>query len=187
MPRKRGARFGTRASSESRDATDTTDTPSSKSKLLKRAYMHKPGSFLRIPLSDATYAYARELEAPFTAFYNHRTASPSNDLDEIANKPVLFRVAVRMSDPTRWERIGTKPLEGAVAAPVVGFHQEIGDFRKCVIFDNVGNERSATPEECIGLERDAVWNQEHIEERLLDTFMGRPNATEQHLRVRLRS
>jgi hypothetical protein len=147
---------------------------------------HEPGRFLRIRLSDATYAYAREVEAPFTAFYDHRTASPSNDLDEIANKPVLFTVAVRLSEPTRWEPIGIRPLEGAVAAPVVGFHQEIGDFRKCIIFDSAGNERTATPEECVGLERDAVWDQNHIEERLLDTFTGRPNAVEQHLRVRLR-
>ena len=146
---------------------------------------HEPGMFLTIRLPDGTYGYGRELESPFTALYDYRTTSPSTDLDEIANKPILFSTVVRLSDPTRWKRIGVRTLEGVVAEPVVAFHQEIGDFRKCVIFDSLGNERAATPEECIGLERDAVWDQEHIEERLLDTFMGRPNAAEQHLRVRL--
>jgi hypothetical protein len=147
---------------------------------------HEPGTFLRIRLPDGTYGYGRELEGPFTAFYDYRTTTPSDDLDVIADKPVLFSVGVRLQDPTRWERIGARALEGVVAEPVVGFHQEIGDFGKCIIFDSAGNARTATPEECVGLERDAVWDQDHIEERLLDKFMGRPNVAEQHLRVRLR-
>ncbi|WP_224362896.1 immunity 26/phosphotriesterase HocA family protein [Hyalangium versicolor] len=46
----------------------------------------------------------------------------------------------------------------------------------CPSFDTAGNERSAEPQECVGLERLAVWEEENVEERLLDTFMGRPNA-----------
>jgi hypothetical protein len=63
--------------------------------------------------------------------------------------------------------------------------QGIGDFRKCTIFDSAGMEMSATPEDCIGLERAAVWDPHHIEKRLLDAFMGRPNEDEMRARARL--
>lgn len=146
---------------------------------------HQPGTFLRIPLSDGTFAYGRQLEDPYTAFYHYRTPDPSTDLDTIEKKPVLFRQVVRLPLPKNWDRIGIRELEGEVAKPVVQFHQEIGDYRKCTIYDSLGNERAATPEECVGLERGTVWDAHHIEERLLDTFMGRPNETEKYLRVRL--
>lgn len=146
---------------------------------------HEPGAFLRIPLSGGMFAYGRHLEDPYTAFYDYTTPDPSSDLDIIETKPVLFRLSVRTSDLKRWERIGIRDLEGEVAEPVVAFHQEIDDFRKCIIFDSIGNERAATPKECDGLERDAVWDAHQIEQRLLDTFEGRTNTIEQRLRVRL--
>lgn len=46
-------------------------------------------------------AYGRLLTAPYSAYYNYRTTSPDSDLDRIASKPVLFKVAVRQS----WEVI----------------------------------------------------------------------------------
>jgi len=126
------------------------------------------------------------LEAPFAAFYDYRTLEPSADLDAIASKPVLFRLAVRRKNWENWEHIGSKPLEGAVAEPVVMFDQDVADFRRCTIWDTLGNARAATPEECVGIERGSVWDTHGIEERLLDTFMGRPNDEEVHDRVRLK-
>jgi hypothetical protein len=95
---------------------------------------------------------------------------------------VPFKTAVRQS----WEVIGWRGLEAHLAQPVVFFHQDVGNFRDCTIFDSAGNERAAEPRECIGLEREAIWEQHGIENRLLDTFMGRPNASMKHLKVRLR-
>ena len=146
----------------------------------------KPGSFLRIPLADGTFGYGRQLEGTHTAFYNYRTSEPSEDLDAIERQPILFRQAVRLIGLKRWAVIGTRPLKGEVTEPFFMFHQEIGDFRKCTIIDNLGNEKSATPEECIGLEQEAVWEAHGIENRLLDTFEGRSNETELRSRVRLK-
>jgi Immunity protein 26 len=144
-----------------------------------------PGTFVRIPLEDGSFGYGRVLGDPYMAFYNYRTTEPSSDLADISSKPVLFRQSVRLFDYARWANIGHRELEGEVAMPSVFFMQSIGNFRKCTIFDSAGMERSATPEECIGLERAAVWDPHHIEERLLDTFMGRPNEGEMRTRVRL--
>jgi Immunity protein 26 len=147
---------------------------------------YRPGTFLRIRLADGSFGYGRALTPTHDAFYDHKTESPDADLDRIASKPILFKVAVRHLDPTLWEVIGWRELEDPLTQPIVAFRQDILDFRRCTIFDLAGHSRSAEPHECSGLERMAVWEQHAVEERLLDTFMGRPNATVEHLRVRLR-
>jgi hypothetical protein len=144
-----------------------------------------PGTFVRIPLADGSFGYGRVLPDPYIAFYNYRTTEPSDDLDEIEPKPVLFTQAVRLFNYDRWANIGQRELQGEVAKPVVRFMQDLGDYRKCTIFDSVGMEKQVAPEECIGLERASVWEPHHIEERLLDTFEGRPNQDEVRARVRL--
>jgi hypothetical protein len=145
-----------------------------------------PGTFVRIPLADGTFGYGRVLSHPYMAFYNYRTSEPSADLDEIGSKPLLFTQAVRLLDYDRWPNLGVRALEGEVAKPVVRFMQDLVNYRKCTIFDSAGMEKQVGPEQCIGLERAAVWEQHGIERRLLDTFMGRPNASEMRLRVRLK-
>lgn len=152
---------------------------------MKKAPELEVGTFVRIPLEDGSFGYGRILSNPDVAFYNYRTMEPSSDLDVIGSKPVLFTQAVRLFGYDRWANIGKRPLEGEVAKPVVSFMQDLADFRKCTIFDSAGMEKEVGPEECIGLERAAVWDVHHIEQRLLDTFMGRPNADEVRSRVRL--
>ena len=152
---------------------------------MKKARALKVGTFVRIPLEDGSFGYGRILSNPYMAFYNYRTMEPSSGLDVIGSKPLLFTQAVRLFGYDRWANIGKRPLEGEVARPVVRFMQDLADFRKCTIFDSAGMEKEVGPEECIGLERAAVWEPHGIEERLLDTFMSRPNAEEMRLRVRL--
>src|SRR6476659_1723572 len=103
--------------------------------------VHKPGTFYRIPLADGSFAYGRALELPDCAFYNYRTTSPDSDLDRIASKPVLFKIAVRHLAVKAWGVIGWRELEEHLAQPVAYFIQDIGDFRHCTISDTAGNER----------------------------------------------
>ncbi len=151
-----------------------------------RKQRRKPGSFFRINLADGSFGYARSLESPYSAFYKHRTSIPDSDLDLIASSPILFKTAVRHLALDSWELIGWRELEAPLTQPLVRFTQDVGNFRRCTIFDTVGNERTAEPQDCVGLERAAVWEQDSIEERLLDALMDRPNADEERLRVRLR-
>ncbi|MCY1074041.1 immunity 26/phosphotriesterase HocA family protein [Archangium lansingense] len=147
---------------------------------------HKTGTFVRLMLADGSFGYGRLLEPPHVAFYDYRTTGPDPDLDRIASKPVLFKIAVNLLAVKAWELIGWRALEEHLTQPLVQFRQDVGDFRRCTIFDTAGNTRAASPEECVGLERAAVWEQDSVEERLLDAFLGRPNAAEEHLKVRLR-
>ncbi|WP_395835823.1 immunity 26/phosphotriesterase HocA family protein [Cystobacter fuscus] len=142
--------------------------------------------FVRLALADGFFGYGRLLEPPSIAFYDHKTTDPDSDLDRIASRPVLFKIAVNLLALNAWEIIGWRALEEHMTQPLVQFRQDVGDFRRCTIFDTAGNKRSAEPQECVGLERAAVWEQDSVEERLLDAFLGRPNAAMEHLKVRLR-
>jgi len=153
---------------------------------MSNASTPKPGTFIRIPLTDGSFAYGRILSGPYVALYNYRTSEASADCAAIATQPLLFTQAVRLPAGDRWPELGWQPLAGEVAKPVVQFTQDIMDFTKCTVFDTAGMVRDVRPEDCVGLERASVWDAHHIEGRLLDTFLGRPNVAELHARVRLK-
>jgi hypothetical protein len=147
---------------------------------------HQPGTFLRIHLSDGSFGYGRLLDPPlYAAVYSHRTVTPDSDLDRISTTPILFKIAVRHLALDSWESIGRKELETPLREPIVQFTQDIGNPSRCVIFDTAGNERAAEPQECVGLEEAAVWEQSGVERRLLDALLGRPNAEVERSKVRL--
>lgn len=149
------------------------------------SHKHKPGTFIRLTLADGSFGYGRLLEPPHVAFYNHKTTDLDSDLSRIASKPILFKIAVNLRALDAWEFIGWRALEEHLMQPLVQFRQDVGDLRRCTIFDTAGNKRAAAPQECVGLERAAVWERDSVEERMLDAFLGRPNAAEEHLKVRL--
>lgn len=145
---------------------------------------HQLGVFFRIPLPDGTFAYARSVAEPYIAFYDYRTQGPSDDLATIEAQPILFATAVRTSTTKGWAKLGKRPLTGEAAKPVVHYHQDTFDHRRCVIYDTDGMERTATPAECEGLEPAAVWDAHHIDERLLDRFEGRAEKDAARIRPR---
>ncbi|WP_439628422.1 Imm26 family immunity protein [Shinella sp.] len=144
------------------------------------------GTFMRIPLGDGTFGYGRALQYPYVAFYDLRSDAPLSDTKSVGARPVLFRLSVRLlGGHDRWPALGKAKLEGEVAEPVTFFTQDDDNIQKCTIYDTAGLYRAAAPEECVGLERSAVWDPHHVEERLLDHFEGRENETEKSFRVRL--
>ena len=144
------------------------------------------GTFFCVPLGDGTFGYGRVRDSYGNlSFYKYRTQALSFDLHEIEAKPVLFTVMVRIFRDTRWRIIGCGELNGHVAQPVVKFMQDLADFRKCVIYDTAGMKRDATPEECVGLERAAAWDPNHVEDRLRDNLASRESRWENETRVRL--
>jgi hypothetical protein len=119
--------------------------------------------------------YARLLEFPWVAFYKHRTKKADDNLDEITSKDVLFTIAAHKSfvGKTGWQSIGNRPLEKRLRPPKAQAVWD--DAENCQIIDDQGEMRPATPKQCKGLEPAAVWEPNHIADRLDDTFAGRPN------------
>jgi hypothetical protein len=146
----------------------------------------EPGVLLRVDLDDQWYTYARMLaRRPKFAFYDCRVSTPPEDVLSIVNRPVLFVLSVNdRASSGHWLKIGQVPLEMAPVPIPNEFMQDIGTGA-CQIVDEAFNARPAKPEECVGLERVAVWDPAHVEERLRDHYAGRPNAHLAYMKVKL--
>jgi hypothetical protein len=123
-----------------------------KRKLVKRTI----GDVVRIELGDGTHTYARVLPEASFAIYDART---TEDLPimETVERPVLFYVAVmnRAVKEKRWSVVGHKTLEEWLQAPP-RFIQDALNKKKFEIYQR-GKMGPATRQECLGLERTAVW------------------------------
>lgn len=147
----------------------------------------EPGAVLRIGLDDSLHAYARMLDThPYVAVYDVFTAADLSP-EVIVRHPVLFVVAVYDSvwKTGRWTRVGAVPPDVTPVQIPEFFQQDRFNPGDCAIVDRLGNSRPATPQECVGLERYAVWDALHVEQRVSDHRANRPNANLEDLKLRL--
>jgi hypothetical protein len=145
----------------------------------------EPGSILRVDLDHQWHSYARILARTRIAFHDCRVSAPEEDPLAIVKTPVLFVLAVGgRASKGHWPKVGYVPLETAPIPMPEQFMQDIGTGA-CQIVDEAFNTRPAKPEECIALERVAVWDPVHVEERIRDHYAGRPNAHLAYMKVRL--
>lgn len=150
----------------------------------KRKVRLNVGDILKIDLGDGFFSFARVLHNPMIAFYGIRTKS-TPDIEAIISAPVIFKIAVMNYAVTsgRWLIIGSRPLEEELHAPIHFFKQDIISKKYSIYTDN-NVEIPATKEECIRLERAAVWDPEHVEDRLRDHFAGVPNIWVESLKLK---
>lgn len=140
-----------------------------------------------IPLSTGKYGYARILDNASYAVYDLVTEKVENDLHSIAEKPVLFIIAVYDYAVTsgRWEKLGKLPLEENLLVLPMKFIQDALQPDSYSLYDsNTGEIRDASKEECVGLERAAVWEPEHVESRIVDHYAGRSNVWVDQLQLK---
>jgi len=83
----------------------------------------------------------------------------------------------------RWKIVGHIPLEEALVVPRPHFIQDALKPESFSIYER-GAIRPATKEECIGLEREAVWDPTHAEDRVRDHYLGRKNKWLESLKIR---
>jgi hypothetical protein len=142
------------------------------------------GNILKIDLGDGFFSFARVLREPIIAFYGIRTDKVP-DMETIISSPVLFKIAVMNNAVTfgRWAVIGSRPLEPDLLLPIRFFKQDMISKRYTISNDVDDKEMPATKEECAGLERDAVWSAEHVEDRLRDHFAVVPNCWVESLKL----
>jgi hypothetical protein len=141
------------------------------------------GAVLRVPLDERSHAYAWALPEADFAFFDLRAES-AVPIEEVVRSLIAFRVAVHKSawSTGRWKRVGNVEPPPEILAPVPTFIQDpiSGRFSIYVL----GDIRPATREQCLGLERCAVWEPEHVEDRLRDHFARRPNKWVESLALR---
>ena len=106
-------------------------------------------------------------------------------LADLIARPILFIIAVYNDAVARgrWVKIGRIPLEPALQQLPLQFIQDALNETTFSLYDNV-TIRPAIQADCIGLERAAVWEPEHVEPRIADFYRGEANVWVEQLRLR---
>lgn len=141
------------------------------------------GDIVKIQLVDGDVCFGRVLEEPLVAFYDLKI----NHIplyEEVAERPILFKIWVMNHSITNgaWEVIGHCELEDDLKEPVRFFKQDPISKEICIYLNT--EEISSTREQCEGLDRAAVWNPEHVEDRLWDHYLGVPNKWVESLKLK---
>lgn len=146
------------------------------------------GSILKIPVSGERFAYGVMLAVrPYFAFFSDVSQTEESvRLGNLVGSP-LFVVSVYSSAYSRgrWCSVLGR-VKGASLPPIPHFfRQNALNLNDCEIVDAQGNVQQASPAECVGLERSAVWAAEHVEQRIDDIYAGRPNAFVESMKLKL--
>ncbi len=147
----------------------------------------KEGAFIEIPLPNGKYSYGIILEKASFAFYNLYADNKVSDINIIQKNQVLFIISVYKYaiSKNRWKIIGVLDIEPKLKILPMEFIQDHFDSNHFEIYNpNTGIMRLAVKAECIGLERAAVWEPEHVESRIIDYFEGRPNKWVESLKIK---
>lgn len=142
----------------------------------------KIGDVVKVDLAHGIFGYGRVLPEPLMAFYDLRSTEPLT-VTEIVGSPVLFLVSVmyRAIKSEQWEVIGNCPLEERLTIKPRFFMHDMFSKKYSIYFE--GKIIPAFREDCLGLERAAVWEAAHIEDRLRNHFAGVPDPTTQSLKL----
>lgn len=145
----------------------------------------REGSLLRISLGDGTDAFARVLPNSQVAVYQYRVSQGDAPPSGVLGSRPLWKLTVMKSAliSGRWQVVDVQPLEPELAMPVEYFMKDQLTGRYSVYRSSDGHTRDSTFEECKGLEAAAVWEAEHIEDRLRDYFAVRPSSWAEQLKA----
>ena len=125
----------------------------------------KIGDIFEIKLKGGKVAFAQALAEPEYAFFE---VSP---LEVDSNS--LFRIWIHKSAIKEWVKIGNKTLSSELETEVPRFKQDPINGKLSIY--KGGTETPATMEEISGLECAAVWEGNHISDRLSDHFEEKEN------------
>lgn len=141
------------------------------------------GAIVKISLGDDYHTYAQILPEADCAVFDART-KVKLPIPEVVSRGVLFRVAACKHAFTQggWPKVGVAPLRDEFTRPVPKFMQDALRPTDFSIYLG-GVIRPASRSECVGLECAAVWEPEHIEQRIRDHYAGVPNVWAERLSV----
>lgn len=151
----------------------------------------KIGDFIKIDLGNNMVAYARIIVNGMLSFY--KIDNPSDDekqlIEQIRLSKPIFSIYVHKSviHNDNWKIFANASLEPEILENLpVFFRQDVLDPKICwLITTEPGFKKPITQQDCINMERAAVWDDpDQIEERLKDYFIGRLNIWAERLKVR---
>ncbi len=144
------------------------------------------GSILEIKLGNGKYCYAQDLDVDIM-FIDICLDTPLEQLDILTSKEPLFFVGVYNDVITqgRWNKVGKLPIKSEYQIVPMKFIQDALDPNSFELYNpNTGEITKSTRGECEGLERAAVWEGSHVEDRLKDHFDGISNVWVEQLKIK---
>jgi len=138
----------------------------------------KVGAVVSIKVPNEQFAYARVLDKANYAIYDFFTTNEESDVKRITSSKILFIISVYddAGISGRWTNIGFNELEQDLQSLPFKFIQDKLDPKLFYLYDpNTGKSTPSNFEVCKELERAAVWEPEHVEERIVDHLLNRPN------------
>jgi hypothetical protein len=168
------------------------EQPTQHRKIIKARENHAPGRVVRIDLGDGRCAYGRKLLGPNVEFYDRPgTSGESVDLLDVVASPVAFTIwvmkyAFRRRDG--WELLDVVPLTDEEVSTIARRAKKDVLSGALTIYwsdyvTGTNGEIAASEQECEGLEVAAIWDPQHVEDRLRDHFDGRPNLWVESIRL----
>ena len=137
-----------------------------------------PGAILEINVCGMYYCYAQIMNNKESyAFFDLKSKIRLTDLTILQCSPILFIIGVYDNVVTQgqWLKVGKLPIREELQVLPKEFIYHKFDKLQFELYDpNTGEDRPSTKEECRGLERCAVWDKHHVEDRLRDYYNGVP-------------
>lgn len=134
------------------------------------------GSIIEIQINKEYYVYAQILSNGGYAFFDYRNDIPLSDLTRLLDKPILFIVCVYdyIIKNNIWHVIGELPIRDELKTQPLMYIHDANTDAYSLYDNNTGKITPCTKEEAYGLERAAVWEENHIEDRIRDYYNNMP-------------
>ena len=144
---------------------------------MKKWYKHTPGAIVEIPLLNGEYyCYGQLLEYGHCAVFDFKVQTPLSDLSVLNKVGILFRVCIyrQVISQGDWLKVGKLPLrEELTVFPDEFIYHDWN--QKFFLYKVVTGEIiPASKEECRGLEPCAVWDSNHVEDRIVAYYNNEP-------------
>lgn len=145
------------------------------------------GAILEISIDEQYYVYAQILGKAGYAFFDFISEKRLQDFDVLQNTDVLFILSVYNDVVTKgkWLKVGKLPIRENLQTQPLQFIQDIQNPKNFELYNpNTGEITKATREQCVRLECAAVWEANHVVDRIKDYYLGQPNIWVEQLKIK---
>ncbi len=146
------------------------------------------GAILEINIDNQYYVYAQILTKGLGyAFFDLKSKLKIQDLTILQKANILFIVTVYNDIITQgiWVKVGKLPIRNNLLVQPMKYIQDIQNPNNFELYNpNTGEIKKATREQCVGLECAAVWEANHVVDRIRDYYLGRSNIWVEQLKMK---
>jgi hypothetical protein len=135
------------------------------------------GSILEINIKNQYYTYAQILDKGGYVFFDYNSEKRLTDFSVLEDKPILFIICVYddVIKQGHWPIVGKMNIRKNLNTQPMQFIQDALHPDRFEFYNpNTGESTPATREKVKGMERAAVWEANHVEDRIRDYYNGVP-------------